>query len=528
MTPFLQFRIWLRRASAAQKVSGALSVAVLLALVVWTAVPSGHSASSVSVTGIPGSSAASGAAGTGPGGASSSAPAQAAAATSTTLATAAAGAAPGGAGTPATATAAGATPGAVVAGAGTASGNGQAAGASTSATQCTRRGSLRIGVVVPDAGGGSINSVIGAPPTSQEEADYAAVFDSVNKAGGVDCYNLVGDYATADLTNPSSANAGCLQFKQDHVFAVLGGFEPLFSDDCVLQAHIPTFDELPIPQAEAKQYYPYYFTDYPSYELLYKNFVDAANRMGYFGPAHHFAKMGIFYENCTPEINQALLTDLAAVGVSGPKVDTYNLGCSSAFASPAAVEQAVLKFKSDGVTTATIDDDIADGQNISNIANQQGFKPAWILPDYGEVAVQNSSSEHPNASEFDGAMAITAGQYGAIGSNLPETAATRQCDQVMTSHGLPAVYQSPDQFAGSTCGQVWMLVAALRHSGVNPTAIPAGLQAARSVDMPFPLGPNDFSVPGTTWGGEFWRPLNYSAACQCWKVTNPTWSPSFS
>lgn len=526
MTPFLHFRIWFRRASAAQKGSSVLSVAVLLALVVWTAVPSGHSASSVSVSGVAGPFAAGGAPGTGPGGAPSSGPAPAATVTSTTLAES--GTAPAG-GTASAATAPPPTSGAAASAGTPTVGAGQASGGSTTvATQCTRRGTLKIGVVVPDAGGGSINSVIGAPPTSQEEADYAAVFDSVNKAGGVDCYNLVGDYATADLTNPSSANSGCLQFKQDHVFAVLGGFEPLFSDDCVLQAHIPTFDELPIPQAEAKKYYPYYFTDYPSYELLYKNFVEAANRMGYFGPAHHFAKMGIFYENCTPEINQALLADLAAVGVAGAKVDTYNLGCSSAFASPAAVEQAVLKFKSDGVTTATIDDDIADGQNISNIANQQGFKPAWILPDYGEVAVQNSSSEHPNPSEFDGAMAITAGQYGAIGSNLPETAATKQCDQVMTSHGLPAVYQSPDQFAGSTCGQVWMLVAALRHSGINPTTIPAGLQAAKSVDMPFPLGPNDFTVPGTTWGGEFWRPLNYSAACQCWKVTNPTWSPSFS
>lgn len=388
-------------------------------------------------------------------------------------------------------------------------------------------GSLKIGVVVPEGAGGSINSVIGSPPTSQEEADYAAVLDSVNKAGGVDCYDLVGDYATADLTNPSSANSGCLKFKQDQVFAVLGGFEPLFSDDCTLQAHIPTFDELPIPQNVAKQFYPYYFTDYPTYEVLYKNFVDAVNQMGYFSPSHHFAKIGIFYEDCTPEVNQALISDLAAVGVSGPKVDTYNLGCSSAFSPQSAMEQAVLKFKTDGVTTATIDDDIADAQQISTIANAQAWKPTWILPDYGEIAVENSANEHPNASEFNGAVAITAGQYGAIGSGLPETPATRQCDQVMTSHGLPSVYQSPDQFAGSTCGQVWMLVAALRHSGISQTAIPAGLQAAKSVQMPFPLGPNNFTAPGTTWGGEYWRPLSYSGACQCWKVTNPVWSPSF-
>lgn len=541
MTPFLQFRIWFRRASTAQKGSSLLAIAVLAALVIWTAVPSNDSVSSLAVGGT------TGPVGTGPtSGGSGSGVQQSASAPTSASGTSLPGTAGGG--LAASSTAPAASPGASLGSGTVSSGSGSSVGpttagpsngtAPTGTTQtqpaggkttagCSKMGTLKIGVVVPEGGGGSINSVIGAPPTSQEEADYAAVLDSVNKAGGVDCYYLSGDYATADLTNPSSANAGCLQFKQDHVFAVLGGFEPLFSDNCVLEAHIPTFDELPIPAGTAKQYYPYYFTDYPTYEVLYKNFVDAVNQMGYFGPSHHFSKLGIFYENCDPEIDQALMADLAAVGVSGSKVDTYNLGCSSAFSSPSAIEQAVVQFKADGVTTATISDDIGDGQNISNVANLQGFRPAWILPDYGEIAVQNSSSGHPNAGEFNGAVAITANQYGAIGSNLPETPATQQCDRVMTSHGLPAVYQSPDQFAGSSCAQVWMLVAALQHSSISQTAIASGLQAVKSVPMPFPIGPNNFTAPGTTTGGQYWRPLNYSAACQCWKVTSANWNPSF-
>ena len=49
MTPFLQFRIWFRRASAAQKASSILAVIVLAALIVWTAVPSTDSVSSLAV-----------------------------------------------------------------------------------------------------------------------------------------------------------------------------------------------------------------------------------------------------------------------------------------------------------------------------------------------------------------------------------------------------------------------------------------------------------------------------------------------
>jgi hypothetical protein len=516
MTPFLQFRIWWRRASVSQRLSSVAAGALVLALVVWTAVPSSNPRPASFAIGQARAGSAAAASGAGNAGTASpggNAPAGSATSAATSVGPLALGGSSG-AGLPAGGSEpAGTLPGTV---------------GLPGSPGCSQKGTLKIGVVVPTAAGGTINGVIGSPPTAQEEADYAAVFDSVNKAGGVDCYNLVGDYATADLTNPGSARSGCLQFMQDKVFAVLGGFEPLFSDDCLLQAHIPTFDQLPIPAGVAKRYYPYYFSAYPTYEVLYRNFVDAVNQMGYFGPSKHFAKLGIFYEDCTPEINQALLSDLAAVGVSGSKVVTFDLGCSGAFSSPSAEEQAVLKFKSAGVTTATFDNDIADAQNITNIAASQGFKPAWILPDYGDVAVTGSANEHPNASEFDGALAITSGQYGAIDSHLPETPGTQACDKVMTSHGLPTVFQSGDQFAGSTCSQVWLLVAALQHAGVSQTALPAGLQAAKTIEVSFPNGPNDFSVAGTTTGGEFWRPDTYHASCQCWMVDNPVWSPSFS
>jgi hypothetical protein len=510
VTPFLQFRIWLRRASAGQKAVTGLGAALVVSLLVWTAIPSG--------TATPGRAGSASPL-------ASPAPGQPGASTSTTTAPGLSGA--GSTGPPAGAASqvAGGAPSGTQSPAATTAPGTPTAGLSAP-TACPSRGTLRIGVVVPEAAGGSLNPVIGAPPGSQEEADYAAVFDDVNRAGGVDCYNLVGDFAISDLANPSSARSSCLQMIQDKVFAVLGGFEPLFSDDCILQAHIPTFDQLPIPEGVARQYFPYYFSTLPTWQRLYKNFVYAMNQLGYFSPARHFAKFGIFYEDCTPEILQALLSDLASVGVSGSKVDTFDLGCSD-LASPSAIEQAVLKFKTDGVTAATISDDYADGQNITNTANSQGWKPMWLLPDYGEVAVQNSANAHPNGVEFDGALAVTADQTGAIAAQLPETPGTQRCDKIMVDHHLPTVYQSADQFAGSTCSLVWMLVAALQHSTINQTGIVAGLQAAKTVELSFPNGPDDFSAPGTTTAGEFWRIDTYHATCQCWETVNPTWNPSF-
>ena len=520
MTPFLRFRIWFRRASIGQRAATALSVLAAVALVVWSAVPSdtGSSASAGIVSGQ-GSIAAGGSGTSGTGASGSTVPGSAGSAGSSGGATGTSGTSGSGSST------SGSSSGS------TGSDNGSSGtidnGVPTATASCAKRGTVKVGIVVPTGAGGTINAAIGAPPQAEEQADYAAVVDDLNKAGGMACDTIVADFATSDLTNPSSARSGCLQFVQDKVFAVVGGFEPLFSDDCTLQAHIPTFDELSITAGDVQKFYPYYFSTYPTYERLYKNFVNAVAQMGYFSSAKKFAKIGIFYDDCTPEIQQTLIANLATVGVSGSKVDTYDLGCSTAFASPSAIEQAVLKFKTDGVTTATISDSLADGQNISNISNSQGFHPAWILPDIGEIAVQNSSSGHPDSTEFEGATAITAGQYGAIPAHFPEDAGTQRCDRVMTSHHLPTVYNSADQFAGSTCSLMWMLVAAVHKAGLNQSALAAGLQATKTVQMSFPSGPNDFSVAGTTAGGEFWRADTYHGSCQCWVTNNPAWQPSF-
>ena len=538
MTPFLQFRIWLRRASAAQQAMTTFAAAAAVALVVWAAVPSGNSVQSVgaggavtqgtvggsNVTGSQtgavgaGSNRSSGSGGLPSGGRTGQSP------TGSGGNVSSGGVGAGGTGV------SGGTGG--TAGSGT---GGVVSGVTTPATSpsgapaCSKMGTLKIGVALPDAAGGTLNQIVGAPPVAQEQADYAAVFDSINKAGGVDCNDLAGDYFAADETNSSSVDTGCQQFVQDKVFAVLGGFEPASPDTCLLKSHLATIEQLSIPAGDARQYYPYYLAADATYETLYKNFVYASRQLGYFGAGKHFSKLGIFYRDCSAEVNQAMLSDLAAVGVSGSKVDRFDLGCPAQFASPAAIQQGLFQFRADGVSTITFDNDIIDLQNISNEAAAQNYYPAggWIFPDDGAVAITASANFHPNGKEFEGAVSITDLGYGAIDSHLPLTPGTVACNKVMAAHGLPSVYQSADNFAGSTCSLVWLLVAAIQHGGVNPLNLVAGLHAAKSVQVSYPNGPNDFTAPGTTTGGEYWRPVTYHSSCQCWTVINPNFSPSF-
>jgi hypothetical protein len=247
-----------------------------------------------------------------------------------------------------------------------------------------------------------------------------------------------------------------------------------------------------------------------------------------FNPANGFKKLGIFYRDCQPEVNQAMLADLQAVGVPSSAISRADLGCSQAFAPPSAIQNAVLQFKRDGVTTATIDNDLQDVQNITRTSQNEGFRPQWTIPDQGTVATTTNPSFAPDPNNFNNALAITPEQYGA--NNMPgfkESPSDLQCDQVMASHGQPGAWQSTDQFAGAVCDMAWMFAAALSHApSVAPEQLGVGLQRAGSVPFAVPFGPNNFSG-GTNGGGQFWRPVTYHTSCGCWQLDNPNFSPSF-
>jgi hypothetical protein len=297
----------------------------------------------------------------------------------------------------------------------------------------------------------------------------------------------------------------------------------------MLQNHIPVFDEEQLSTADVQKFYPYYFGPQGAYQVVYRNWAYAAKQFNMFNPANGFKKLGIFYRDCQPEVNQAMLADLQAVGVPSNAIDRADLGCPSGFASPSAIEQAVVKFKSDGVTTATIDNDIGDTQNITKTSQSQGFRPQWAIPDDGTVAVSGNASMAPDPNNFNNALAISPERYGE--QNMPgfkEDPTTVACDQIMSSHGQPGAMTSPDQFAGAICDVMWMFVAALQHSQpLAPEQLAAGLQRAGSVPFAFPYGPNNFSAPGTTFGGQLWRPVRYHTSCSCWQLDNPNFQPPF-
>lgn len=352
--------------------------------------------------------------------------------------------------------------------------------------------------------------------------------DTINKAGGIACHPVQGDFQTYNELDSTTAQSACLTFVQNHDFAVLNGFLPQGSDVCPLQSHLPVFEEVIIPGTTVQQYYPYYFSIAGNMEVVFQNAAQALGHMGYFGPAKGFKKLGVFYRDCVAGEYQSWVADVEAAGVPASAISGFDVGCPSAIAAPSTDEQAVLQFEQAGVTTVSPIDG-PDLQEFTKEAQAQGFHPQYVLPDDGTVATSGSPTFEPDPNNFNGAIAITPSQYGAIVSNLPETAATKACDEIMTSHGLPAVYKSGDQYAGAVCNQLWAFQAAVSHApSLSQNELAAGLQRAGSVAMSFPDGPNNFSAAGTTTGGEYWRPVSFHSSCGCWMVNSATFQPSYS
>src|SRR5207244_2065663 len=92
---------------------------------------------------------------------------------------------------------------------------------------------------------------------------------------------------------------------------------------------------------------------------------------GFFDPAKGFKELGMLYRDCPPELPKEMIDNLHAVGVTDSQIVTYNFGCPSPFASPADIQQAILKFKSAGVTHVTLVNDVTDFDAFTRTAQQQ-------------------------------------------------------------------------------------------------------------------------------------------------------------
>jgi hypothetical protein len=526
MSPFQEFRLWARRAPIGERIAAGLAAIIAVALLGWMLVPASTSSSSTlalsgnGVTAGPGQTKSTGPGATTPSAAGTSIPGglqSASVGASGGLGGVAAGVGVGPSGVSvATNVAPGsATPGTT----GCVSPPGSARGVSGS--------EIKIAVTLVNILGPAANSIFGIPTPAEQQADFTALIDSLNKEGGIACRKVVPQFFSANPTDQAGLQQICLNIVQSGAFAALDpGAYAVVGPMCFAQNHMPYFGGYFITQKQGNQGFPYLF-DLAQFDRLFRDTIFALRDRGFFQSAKGFKKLGIIYRSCFPELIAQTIAALHQSGVQDSQIVTYSMGCPSVFASPSDVEAAVLKFKSSGVTHVTEVQDVGEMANFTAVAEQQGFRPQWGLGD-DQVIGTAYGNQPPNAANMANAIIVTESRNGEERTpGLTPTPGTVKCDAWYRAHGLKPTYGQPPA-AGNFCDQLLMLKAAAENApSIGIDTLAAGLQRAKSIDFSYPEGPNDFSGTRVTTAGQDWRVAQFFTACSCWKVIDPTFHPTY-
>jgi len=360
-----------------------------------------------------------------------------------------------------------------------------------------------------------------ADPTLQQNA-YQAAIDDINASGGVACRKLVPQYFKSNPANTSGLGQQCNDIIGGGYFAVLdtGAFDSTSSAyTCFPQHHIAYLSAYLVEESKRRQFYPYVF-GFNTYDAVYHDSVFGLKAKGFFDPKNGFKKLGLLERSCFPEEVSQTKAWLAQVGVPASAISEYSVGCPAVIAPDSQLQQAVLQFKAAGVTNVTYVQFTGDIAQFSNDANAQGATWKYGMPN-DQLVTTSYGSRHPNYNQFNGAITVSQDRDGEERTpGAVPTAATKRCDAILAKHNLQPTYKQP--FAvGNACDQIWMLAAALDHApAIASNALAAGLQAAKTVAFSFPQGPNDFSKPGTTSGGQYYRFDRFTTACNCWRVSD--------
>ena len=520
MTPFQQFRVWARRAPLQEKAFTALTGVLLVGLLAWILIPvteaaTGTPGGAVGLSGAPGSTAP-------PGG--SVQPSNGA------LPTVPPGTPPpGSAGVPAAGSVGRPSdlPTFLPSSGPSAGPTGSRGCVSPPGTdQGITAKEVHVAVVLINLLGPAGNSTFGLPSVEEQQQDYQLVADDLNKRGGVACRKLVLDFHPVNPVDTNNQQQTCLEIKASKPFFVVdpGGYQTTTAN-CFPQSKLPYLAGAVRNQSVA-QFYPYLFGS-ASFDVVQRNGVYALRSRGFFSKANGFNKLGFIYRSCFPDMVANVTRWLKEVGVPSNLIVTYDGGCPNGFASPADLQQAVLKFKSQGVTHVT-EAFFVDFANFTKIAQQQQFKPRYGLFDDGIIATSYGSLR-PNYDNIAGALNIVASRYGEETTpGAVPTPGTKRCNAIFTAKGRPTVYKQPVGFGGLACSHLWMVAAAIDHApALQRNRLAEGLQAAKSVDLPFPSGPNSLAGSRVTYGGQLWRPVAFVRDCSCWRLIDATYRPGF-
>ena len=373
-----------------------------------------------------------------------------------------------------------------------------------------------------------INAAFDIPLASQQQSWYGLVINALNRQGGIACRHIVPAYYHVNEIDANSLEQNCLDIVASKPFAYLddGAYLLASQKNCFPVGQVPFIGTSGVTDQQAAQYYPYFLVSGGSDSQTMRNAFDAFKAQGLFTAAKGFKKEGVIYRDCTTTTGPSALEDLHDAGVKTSQIVTYDIGCPTSTDSPSDLLQAIVSFKHAGVTDVSALDMVSDFPVFTRLAEQQGFHPKYIMPDYGYIATSGPTAQKPDTSNLVGAELVSSGSFGFE----PEpTSATKWCNAVYTAAGQPTLYKQDAGLGGVICDNLLLLKAAADNAPkLLRTDLAAGIEKAGVVDYSWPLGPADYRGHHVTFGGQYWHSVEFSASCQCWKPLQAQWQLPYS
>jgi hypothetical protein len=387
---------------------------------------------------------------------------------------------------------------------------------------------VKVAASIIDVSSGSLtNATVGVPSTQQQESDYSLVAKKINKEGGAGCRKIVMSFYDVNPVSAANAQQSCLTIAQAQPYIVVdsGALADVGAASCIPQHHVLLASSYLTPD-DLKTYHPYDLDIGGNAQDAFATGATALHKLGYFSAAKGFKKLGVLYHTCAAGAQSLEQSALAAAKVPAKDVDYFDLACPAGQTdTSASMEQAVLSFKSAGVTDVT-EDGVNDWGLFTQVAQQQGYTPHYLFTDSAAAASNFTGPDAPNPTNFNGTVNIVEGGYGeATTPGFKPSGGTKACNAIYAAGGQPSVYKQLDGYGGVVCEYLWFVQGLLNHaSTVTPTAQISSMHKIGTLAFPYPAAPINFSTApaGSAYGTVEWRAIYFHSSCKCWQVPDPT------
>ena len=521
MTPFLQFRLWLRRGPRSERVAAGLASVLALALFAWAAVPLSDAGSSADVTlgaGAPidGQPVSSEDVPGGPSGQETPADGL--------------GQGDGDAGEPGSGPSAGPSPSGD---SGTVVPTDGPAGPETSGEPCAgleasdqgvSATEVFVAVSVIELGGAIANESVGFRGDLDKVAQAATA--GVNADGGVACRKLRIKVYKVNPLDQNDQRAKCLQMVDDKPFAVIdwAGFLNPASRSCFSVAKLPYQSLAPVNQEEVDRAFPYMYSQAPTTDRDMRNWVFEAAARRSFDPGKGFRKLGLLLDACNQKANASLLENLAKVGVRREQTSSFTTSECGGLASTSEIGQAFVQHRNAGVSHVYFGVNGADAQNYVRQADGVGWKPVYMVSDSAGATLPEREGNSNWPAGFDGAVAITSLRTGELNSGIQHPLVGRCYEWMKKANIAPPKGEEFGLLA--TCDMFRLFAAAGNAAG--PRLVRSTLLDGLAKVGPFEGAQHMgavFDRPGKVTGGDFIRAIQWHLDCRCWKVLDRDLKP---